>query len=73
MPKVTNLRPFLMAIKRLHGVINIDDPREKMDGGDGGAVLLIKAYQGGGFVQFLSAAHHLLTDGAPHPQLRFLG
>ena len=66
---VADLCAFLVAVERLHGVVDVKDPRQEEDGRDGLAVLLFQPRQGGGFVHFFEGtAHHIFADNVAHAQ-----
>ena len=64
-----DLRTLLVAVERLHRVVDIKNPRQEEDRRDGLAVLLFQPCQGGGFVHFFEGpAHYILADSVPHAQ-----
>ncbi len=68
---VADLRALLVAVERLDGHVDVEDPRLAQDRLDARAQLAREPLQSGAFVDALHrAAHHVLADDVGHPEQR---
>lgn len=58
-----------MAVKRLHGIVDVENPRQKKDRCDGFAILLFQPLKRSAFIHFFEgSAHDIFADCFTHAQ-----